>query len=178
MARLTKTWSQRSESSRKRILSYYRKRGLSNRQIREGINRGSLKPYARNPVNRASPKMRQAHPDLTAELSGFSSRESLFRSARSHWETALEQEVSQAVINGDALDRSIQWMHDKKLDSLAPAILKMDADQLVTLARAQTKKDLQKLLSGQLPPEELSKLGWTARDRNSKARWHNPFWYH
>lgn len=184
--RSPKKWSERSESSKKRILTYYRKQGLSDRQIREGVNRGSLHPYARNPVNRASSRMRERHPELTARLTGNADRDELFRSAGRRWVNVLKRHlgVPQSMpdadvfgLNPDVARNAVQRMKDAGQDGLAALILRMEDDQLVSLAKAQSRKDLRKMLQGQLSSAELNNLGWTSPDRNGQNKWHSPFWY-
>ena len=181
MARAPKRWSERSARSQRRILNQFRAAGLSNRQIREGVNRGSLRPYARDPQNRASARMRQAHPYIARALSGdkyggYGSRDELYTAARTIWVTSWPTGDGSTLTGWNS--RGKPWPNEAGQMTPAVAILGMNADRIARLAEAGNSPDeLAKRLGAELPRSGI--IGWyDPPDSRNDDDYHNPFWYH
>jgi hypothetical protein len=127
--------------------------GLTRRQARERYNRGTYKPFARDPVNRiprTSPR-RPTTPEFTEDLK------------------------ERAIANLDRTigDRfgSIRFKYVDTVENHS------SQDALVWLAGA-TEDEIETYASyqddGRQTPKFIRDLGWTDND----GKWHNIFWYH
>lgn len=153
MARARKQWHQLSRAARDRAARRAAEQfGLSRRQARERYNRGTYRPFAKDPVNRIpanAPRM----------------------------PVSLGRDLKEAAIkNIDAkIGDYFSYNRATVLDAIqhhasSEALIRMagaSEDELVTWASSQTAK-------GKRTPHWLKNLGWYGDD----GKWHNIFWYH
>lgn len=158
MARPRKQWHQLSPAARDRAARQAAKDyGLSRKQARERYNRGTYRPFARQPLNRI-PQNAPRYP------------------------VSLGRDLKDAAIKN--IDRVLgdrfKYNRFTVLDAIqnhasVEALQRMagaSEDELITWASAQPNRNGSSAEKG--TPFWLRNLGWYGDD----GKWHNVFWYH
>lgn len=160
MATKAKQWSDLSPKSRDRAARMAAEQyGLTRKQARERYNRGTYKPFAKNPVARI-PKNAPHYPIAI----GRDLKEAAIR----NMDAKLGDYFSYERLT--VLDAVEHHASDDALVRMAGA----SEDELTTWAQAQTSAHQGERGSGQRTPGWLKNLGW----RDERGKWHNVFWYH
>lgn len=152
MAKPRKQWHELTLKSRDRAArEAATKYGLSRRQTRERYNRGTYRPFTREPLKRI-PEHAPRYP------------------------VALGKDLKEAAIKNfdQKLGDRFKYNRFTVLDAIqhhssAEALIRMagaSEDELITWASAQRK--------GKPTPSWLKSLGWN----DEHGKWHNVFWYH
>jgi hypothetical protein len=153
MAKPRKQWGQLSRAARERAAREAAKDyGLSRRQARERYNRGTYRPFSRDPVKRI-PESAPRYP--------VSVGRDLKEAAIKNMDTKLGDYFSYNRFT--ILDAIEHHASTEALQRLAGA----SEDELTTWAAAQTRRSKN-------TPQWLRTLGWT----DDRGKWHNIFWYH
>lgn len=155
-----KQWSDLTPKSRDRASRMAAEQfGLTRKQARERYNRGTFKPFAKNPIARI-PKNAPYYPVAIGR--------DLKTAAITNFDKQIGDYFSYNRLT--VLDAVEHHATDEALARMAGAT----EDELTTWAQAQTSRHKGRRGSAEKTPAWLRTLGWT----DEKGKWHNVFWYH
>lgn len=161
MAKPRHSWGSMTKESRERASADAARYGLTRRQARERYNRGTYRPFAKDPVNRAP----QNAPHKPEDFKGGTpeSLDDLRERALANMDRRLGDDFKYVAGRFRVVDSIYNHAPRAALIRMAGA----SEDEIRAWAHYQSRGKYK-------PPTWLEQMGW----RDSEGNWNNPFWYH